>query len=175
MPYIYNFEKNRIEAERILEGLNLEKVLRRHFSDYVDHLKATKKQDKAGTDYLVRRGRATHRVDFKLIRKKTPRIGSRRDCLPVEYYSVKERGIRGYEGDADYIIWVYADTLRSVCVERKALREYIDGHHLEWTYFLEERETKTRMRSGYVYTSTFFKVPTWVVEGVGRNDLGIAA
>lgn len=175
MGSIYDFEKSRIEAEEILENLDLEKVFRRHFSDYFDHSKATKKQDKAGTDYLMLGDRETQKVDFKLILQKSPWRGSRRDCLPVEYFSVKEKGIRGYQGDADYIIWVYADSLRSVCVERKALREYIDEHYLEWTYFLEERETRTRMRSGYVYTSTFFKVPTWVIAGIGRNDRSLAA
>ena len=162
-------------AEEILEGLDLESVFRQHFPDYVDHFKATKREDRAGTDYLVLCETGMYRIDLKLILQATPWKDSRRDCLPVEYYSVKEKGIRGYQGDADYIIWLYCDTLRSVCAERESLCEYIDDHQIEWSYFLEERETKSRLRSGYVYTSTFFRVPTWVIEGLQSRKAKTAA
>ncbi len=154
--------------------LDLAAVFKSVFPDYENHYKSTEKEDRAGTDYFVNCRSGMRKVDIKLMLKKSPWIGSRCDNLPVEYWSVKERGIRGLEGDADYVIWLYADTLRAVCAPRKQLRNYIDRHRLEWTYFLSKGESRTRLCSGYEYTSTFFWVPAWEIEKIGGGILKVA-
>lgn len=174
MGRVHDFEKCRIAAERILDELDLEAVFRRHFPDYVDHAKATPEEDRAGTDYLVLCESGTRRIDIKLMLQKTPWPDSRRDNLPIELYSVKERGVKGYQGDADYVLWLYRDSLSSTMVPRKELCEFID---LKWEglkLFRELHETKSRTRGGRVYTSSFFWLPRWSVERIGLKSVQAA-
>ncbi|MDQ8182206.1 hypothetical protein [Pelagicoccus sp. SDUM812005] len=155
------------KSEKALASMDLEKVFRRVFPRYLRHYKASVQQDRAGTDYYVVTETVTVQVDMKVLSRDPGWKSGWSSCLPIELWSVKDRWICGYDGNADFVLWVYRDSNRVVLARRKELRDYVNLRRLEWMFFLKEYESQTRSWNGTIYTSSFVWLPFFVVAKQG--------
>lgn len=164
IPFRESLERS-IEAT---QALPIESLLKRYFPDVTEVRLTEEWEDRLGTDAVGSRWNGRVKVDLKLLSIDPHQFG--KDVIPIELYSVKETGKKGYEGDSDYILWIFVDTLRTVLVRRDKLVSFVESRREEWEIFLEQREQLTELESGYVYTSVHCNVPGRLVDSIAEED-----
>ncbi|MDQ8203351.1 hypothetical protein [Pelagicoccus sp. SDUM812003] len=168
-----NFTESWRQTDDALATLPLGKVFSEVFPDFHSYQKASTEEDRSGTDYFVRTTRRTKKVDVKLL-SKDPRTTATReyhDVVPIELYSVCERKIAGYGGDADYVLWIFSDTLRTILVRRQDLVDFVEKRRVEWSYFLREHKQRTKLANGFEYTSSFCWVPYRLINMIEKPSI----
>lgn len=153
-------------SQEKLDRMDLTSVFKDLFRGYEGYRKASKPEDRAGSDYFLSVAGRTVTVDIKLLSCDPHLYGFWKlgPALPIELWSVKERWVCGYGGDADYILWLYEDSKRTVLVRREELIAFVNERRLEWMFFLEEKESLSQLPNGTVYTSSFSWIPYYVLD-----------
>ncbi|MBK1877206.1 hypothetical protein [Pelagicoccus mobilis] len=158
------FEKRLRKSLEDSAKLPLQDLLRPYFPDARQLELAAPELDRRGVDVVLTLPGGKVGIDLKLLSRDPRRF--RRDTIPIELYSVKEADRKGYSGEADYVMWVYLDTRRTVLVRRVELVSFIDEFREEWAVFLEEREQTTVLANGFRYTSIHCNVPHKVIRRI---------
>lgn len=153
-------------SQEKLDRMDLASVFQDLFPGYESHRKASEPEDRAGSDYFLTVAGRSETVDIKLLSRDPHLYGFWKlgPALPLELWSVKERWICGYGGNADYVLWLYEDSTRTVLVRREDLVAFVNERRLEWMFFLKENESLSQLPNGTVYTSSFSWIPFYVLD-----------
>lgn len=182
MTHSYTFADCSVMSDGILASASVEAILLDNIPGAIQVNRATRRDDRNGTDYWV--GRNCDRplsIDAKVRRQDWWRRHPKEDDLALELWSVVEKEVIGWtfneRKQTDYILWLWQDTGRWCLVPFPMLCAVANDNREEWSNAYRHDTQHTPRSNGYPggYHSECIFVPRNVVwRAIYERYSGIA-